>query len=80
MRSSRKYGFWSRLWLFFFPFLFPPKKRKEEMRMNSKNRDQKSCLSALSIYLFCLSPGERDEGKAGEVGKKINISASAFAK
>ena len=36
----------SRLWLLFSPFLFPPKKRgKEKRRLNSKNRDFKSCLS-----------------------------------
>ena len=38
--SSRK----ARLWLFFSPFFFPPK--KEKRRMNSKNRDFRSCLSA----------------------------------
>ena len=39
----------SRLWLFFSPFLFPPKIReKKKRRMNSKNRDFKSCLSARS--------------------------------
>ena len=34
---------------FGYTLLFPPKKkRKEETGMNSKNRDQKSCLSAQS--------------------------------
>ena len=40
----------SRLWLFFPPFLVPPKNRgKKKRRMNSKNRDFKSCLSARSL-------------------------------
>ena len=38
-----------RLWLFFSPILFLPKKRgKKKMRMNSKNCDFKSCLSVRS--------------------------------
>ena len=43
----------SRLWLFFSPFLFHPKKRGEKKRrMNSKNRDFKSCLSKSSVQ-YC---------------------------
>ena len=39
----------SRIWLFFSPFLFPPKKRgKIKMRMKCLNRDFMSCLSARS--------------------------------
>ena len=39
-----------RLWLFFPPFLVPPKnRRKKKRRMNSKNRGFKSCLSARSL-------------------------------
>ena len=35
----------SRLWLFFSPFFFPPKKRgKKKRRLNSKNCDFKLCL------------------------------------
>ena len=42
-----RHDFWQRLWLFFYPFLFPPKKRgKKKGRMNRKNCDQKSWLSA----------------------------------
>ena len=42
-----------RLWLSFFPVRFPPKIRgKKKRRMNSKNRDQKSCLSARSHKMF----------------------------
>ena len=41
----------SRLWFFFSPFLFPPKKKREEEKENefSKNRDFESCLSARSL-------------------------------
>ena len=43
----------SRLWLFFPPFLFPPKKGKKKRRINSKNRDFKSSLSARSKLTSC---------------------------
>ena len=47
--QAERHYFCPRLWLFFFPFLFNPKKRgKKKRRMNSKNRDHKSCLSARS--------------------------------
>ena len=42
-----------RLLLYFSSFLFPPKERgKKKRRLNSKNRDQKSCLSARSCYNY----------------------------
>ena len=47
--QTERHYFWARLWLFFFPFLFPPKKGKKKRRNNGKNRDQKSCLSVRSI-------------------------------
>ena len=51
-RAERQ-DFYLRLWLFFSPFLFSPKKRwKRKRRMNSKTRGQKSCLSARSIYCY----------------------------
>ena len=47
--QSERHDLKTRLWLFFSPFLFPPKERgKKKRRM--KNRDQKSCLSARSSY------------------------------
>ena len=47
---AERHEFWPRLCLFFSPFLFPPKKIGiQKMRMNSKNHDQKTCLSAQSI-------------------------------
>ena len=43
----------SRLWLFFSPFLFPPKQRgKKKGRMNCKYREFKSCLSARSYKQY----------------------------
>ena len=54
------HDFWERLWLFFSPFLFPPKIRG---RKNSKNRDQMSCLSGRSFWKaqtfpwYCLFAG-----------------------
>ena len=48
-RPSRKAWLLTQLWLFFFTFLFPSKKRgKKKRRMNSKIRDQKSCLYSWS--------------------------------
>ena len=48
-------GRWVRVLFLLYPpslFLFPPKKRgKKKRRMNSKNRDFKSCLSAHMEYL-----------------------------
>ena len=47
--DPEKHELKSRHWLFFSPFFFPPKKRgKKKRRMNSKNRDFKSCLSGSS--------------------------------
>jgi hypothetical protein len=46
---AERHNFWPQLWLFFSHFLFPPKKKKKR-RMNGKNRDQKSCLSAWSKW------------------------------
>ena len=47
--KAEMYDFWPRLWLFYSPLLFSPKKRgKKKRRMNRKNGDQKSCLSARS--------------------------------
>ena len=31
---AERYDFWPRLWLFLFPFLFPPKKKREEVKEN----------------------------------------------
>ena len=40
---AERHDFWPRLWLFFPPFIFPPKKKREgKRRMKSKNRDQKA--------------------------------------
>ena len=39
---------------FISPFLFPPKKRGEKKKMNSKNHDKKSFLSARFKCLFIL--------------------------
>jgi len=37
---------------YFSPFLIPFKKRwKKKRRMNSKNRDKKSCISARSVCM-----------------------------
>ena len=52
---AERHDFWPRLMLFFSSFLFPLKKegrRKEEW--DSKNRDQKSCLSARSTFVWLL--------------------------
>ena len=46
---AERYALKSRLLLFFSPFLFPPEKEKYKRKMNSQNRDQKSCLSARSF-------------------------------
>jgi len=49
---AERHDFLPQLWLFFTPFFFPLKKRgKKKERMNTKNRDQKSCLSARSIVV-----------------------------
>ena len=49
-RSSIKAWLLTKTLVILFPFSFPPKKRgKKKRRMNSKNRDQKSCLSAWSM-------------------------------
>ena len=54
-RAERN-GLKSRLWLFFSPFFIPPKKRgKKKRRMNIKNRDFKSYLSARSCEGMILS-------------------------
>ena len=47
---AERHDFRSILWIFFSHFLFPDKKRgKKKRRMNSQNRDQKTCLSARSF-------------------------------
>ena len=57
--QTERHDFWPRLWLFFSTFLFLPKKtEKKKRRMNSKNCDFNSCLSARSCkevknYNFC---------------------------
>ena len=57
INRAERYDFWPRLWLFFSPFLFPPKKRgKNKRRMNRKNRDQKSCLSVHSFQSQAFFP------------------------
>ena len=38
----------------FPPFLFPAKREKRKEESSSKNRDQKSCLSARSLQLLFL--------------------------
>ena len=43
---AERHPFWLRLWFFFSPFLFSPKKEGKENEQ--KNRDSKSCLSARS--------------------------------
>ena len=43
---AERHKFWPRRWLF-FP-LFSSLQKRGKKRMNSKNHDQKSCLSALS--------------------------------
>ena len=53
--QTKRHDFWPRLWLFFSSFLFPPEKRGKKKRiMISKNRDQKSCLSARSFFFALL--------------------------
>ena len=52
---AERHDFWPRLWLFYFPFLFPPKIRgKKKRKMNSKNCDQKSFLSARSLIRYLI--------------------------
>ena len=47
-----RHEFWPSLWLFFSLFLFSPKQRgMKKRKMKSKNRDQKSCLSARSLNI-----------------------------
>ena len=49
--QAEGHHFWQRLWLFCFPFLFPPKKRgKRKGEWSNKNNDQKSYLSARSKF------------------------------
>ena len=51
MYDPERHDLKSRLWLFFSPFFFPPKKRgKKKRRINSKNCDFKSCLSGSSPF------------------------------
>ena len=64
-RSSRKAWLLTTTLVILSPFLFPLKWRgKKIRRMNSKNGDQKSCLSARSIFAnsqhcnFCCWRGE----------------------
>ena len=48
---AERHDFWPRLCLLFSSFLFPPKKRgKKKRTINSKNSDQKSHLSARSVF------------------------------
>ena len=42
---------------FISPFLFPPKKRGEKKKMNSKNDDKKSCF-LLDPQMFYLYKGQ----------------------
>ena len=49
---AESYDLKSLLWLFFSTLNFPPKiKMVEEKKINSKNRDYKSCLSARSFKI-----------------------------
>ena len=50
--QAERHDLKSLLWLFFSHFLFPPKKGKKKRRMNSKNSDFKSCLSARSLSIW----------------------------
>ena len=50
---AERHDFWPHFWFFFSPFSSLLTKRgKKKRRMNSKNLDQKACLSARSLWIF----------------------------
>ena len=76
--QAERHGFWPRLWLFFSPFLFPPKKkrRKGECIAKIEIKSHDFLLDLLYVNNIILPLSLKNKGKKRSVQKFNDYSDS----